>query len=1674
MSGGELVRLPFTGAGGGGKGGSGSGGGAQGNLQNNPDNLRSTDSMEAILGLCQGPIEGLQNGDKSFFFDTTPFQNADGSYNFTLFTLNVDPGGYPAGTIYPILGGKENFRYVDQPLFQNNPVSVTVSPHLPEMILRLQVLKLFTAGTDATLATLPATAGTQSDFIPNTAQLQITYQQPGGPVINPFNPGPYGVIGRTSTLEYHEIRIPLLDSSNNPLVGPVTLTVNNLTPDTDASPCKIVLEGLYEVTGGMFGTYRADAVGMPLAIMGTTQPAVTRTTQQAPYRGQDANGNNLYGIDYLSIRLDYGLLYTQTHQGGVASATSQILVYYKPTNGTTGQIIYPQGPGGIALGGLTTAGGYIQEITFPVFYEKDANGNNIPDTFDVTVQQIAPDNAAVFMTITWESMEEIIGGPVQYNGVATTHIWGQASTQTAAMPQMWGIYNLKQCKVPSNYNPVTRTYTGTWDGTFQTTAAWTNNPAWVLYDLATNQVSGAGAYWPFFSLDPYDVYAAGQWCDELVPDGAGGSQPRFTFNGLLTNQRPIKEQLAYMAGVFNGVLVDDVNGNVRLVWDAPVDPVMLFTNENVVAGANGPFQYTYTDYASRYNWITVSFHNPNIYYQQDTREFSDQLSITKFGRVSLDYTAHGCTDPHEALRRAAYQYYTSTTEVEIVSFRTNRLGMLLMPFSLILVADPDMQAGISGRIEAIDPTFTIITLRDAVYLEPGANYELQVTVPNPAYTQTGGSTPPTTNPNPTEIVSASFGVATNGATTQIILDSPLPTSTDPRAAFLITAVDSTGAAIGMPQVYRVTRIDEVDGHPDMIDIQAIEVNRAKWTLIDNISDSAVLDYTYLGSSFSPPSAVVLNTNLVSLNGGNIIETTLSWNASPDFRVKNYEVSYRRSGDPAWASAGQTNKLSISIFNIPAATYDFRVRGLAYGTGQTAWVTLLAQGVGLSLAPVDVTGMSALVVGDHVNLSWAPIPSSQLAYYWVRFTPATTGATWETSLDVALKVYTTSIQLGAASGTYYVKAVSPTGTSSVNAAFAVVALNSSMLQVDGVAQAPAWTAGTATDMMVDAALNNALVVSMTTASLHTTSPADTLGGYGWNVPPLNGTTNYASMFSSPWPDRLWPAQPFFTAGFNINPGAFSLNNLSGGGAGNSVVINGSGAPAPNRLGVWVATHTYAPTSGDTNIGTTYFQATGGVWYQGAIQVYIPSTLTLSMLVADGEVDYFGTPWRVVADLTVRDQWQTIQFIGMATASGTVGMVLRLVGAASGAVLYSCDWEIVPLNMPLGPDSNSVVSPTATLSPFSGFAASYPSPTSSTTNTLAVSPTGAPAPPVTTPYMTVAGHTRNETNNANFTVAEITITDLIPGQTYELSAQIYLPVGSPATYIVLTPSEVTAPPPGTAPFSVISESQINPAVFGSWQTASYSFVANVPSLALMLRVDDGSDGTSTASFTIYSCNWTLGPWEEINLGTVTGTVPSELQSLLPLDYGSGSYTWLSANLGSVFKCRLVPNIIFSANNIGNEMVSWITLSAVSALNAFKAADMAYTLTVEAYDGTSWGAPTPLSLGDFYGQQFRYTATLQSNNPVVMPTILTAEVDIYLPARTAYGSNAQSLTTGPLALTFTPPFSGVPTLTVTPKNSATGDYYNITAETVSGFSIEFFNSAGTAVARTFDWHAYGFGGN
>ncbi|MED9310977.1 host specificity protein J [Escherichia coli] len=334
-----------------------------------------------------------------------------------------------------------------------------------------------------------------------------------------------------------------------------------------------------------------------------------------------------------------------------------------------------------------------------------------PRPFNIRMRRMTPDSTTDQLQnkTLWSSYTEIIDVKQGYPNTALVGV--QVVSEQFGSQQVSRNYHLRGriLQVPSNYNPQTRQYSGIWDGTFK--PAYSNNMAWCLWDMLTHPRYGMGKRLGAADVDKWALYVIGQNCDQSVPDGFGGTEPRITCNAYLTTQRKAWDVLSDFCSAMRCMPV--WNGQtLTFVQDRPSDKVWTYNRSNVVMPDDGaPFRYSFSALKDRHNAVEVNWIDPNNGWETATELVEDTQAIARYGRNVTKMDAFGCTSRGQAHRAGLWLIKTELLETQTVDFSVGAEGLRHVPGDVIEICDDDY-AGISigGRVLAVNSQTRTLTL----------------------------------------------------------------------------------------------------------------------------------------------------------------------------------------------------------------------------------------------------------------------------------------------------------------------------------------------------------------------------------------------------------------------------------------------------------------------------------------------------------------------------------------------------------------------------------------------------------------------------------------------------------------------------------------------------------------------------------------------------------------------------------------------------------------------------------------------------------------------------------------------------------------------------------------------------------------------------------------------------
>ncbi|HCT7475106.1 TPA: host specificity protein J, partial [Escherichia coli] len=334
-----------------------------------------------------------------------------------------------------------------------------------------------------------------------------------------------------------------------------------------------------------------------------------------------------------------------------------------------------------------------------------------PRPFNIRMRRMTPDSTTDQLQnkTLWSSYTEIIDVKQCYPNTALVGV--QVDSEQFGSQQVSRNYHLRGriLQVPSNYNPQTRQYSGIWDGTFK--PAYSNNMAWCLWDMLTHPRYGMGKRLGAADVDKWALYVIGQYCDQSVPDGFGGTEPRITCNAYLTTQRKAWDVLSDFCSAMRCMPV--WNGQtLTFVQDRPSDKVWTYNRSNVVMPDDGaPFRYSFSALKDRHNAVEVNWIDPDNGWETATELVEDTQAIARYGRNVTKMDAFGCTSRGQAHRAGLWLIKTELLETQTVDFSVGAEGLRHVPGDVIEICDDDY-VGIStgGRVLAVNSQTRTLTL----------------------------------------------------------------------------------------------------------------------------------------------------------------------------------------------------------------------------------------------------------------------------------------------------------------------------------------------------------------------------------------------------------------------------------------------------------------------------------------------------------------------------------------------------------------------------------------------------------------------------------------------------------------------------------------------------------------------------------------------------------------------------------------------------------------------------------------------------------------------------------------------------------------------------------------------------------------------------------------------------
>ena len=834
--------------------------------------LRSRQHVRMLHILSEGEIEGVVDAHGGIYFDDVPLRDADGAYNFSRVSVEELRGTNDQPAI--AMSGMEAEQPIGVELKSGLPIDRAITDiDVDAVRLTVSVPHFYVQNMEN-----GAMLGTIADF-------SIDYRVGDGPwtpMTTRLQWHPWFFSGQSTPSNaagvrgaYVVIRLPDASAAHGEYVYPKVTAYVDVS--TDGGPWVQIAEKTFEAAG-------RGLVPAPLSLI--------TFYASLPIGRHMTRCRTSVVADVAPIKFaEYLLLYNDIRIAGKTMSKTQMNYYLRlpPSEGEPRYI-------------------RVKRIT--------------PDSHEARLQN---KTFLESMTLIWDEK-------LRYPNSAAVALSFDAE-QFQNIPRI--AFNIRGIKVlvPSNYDPYGRTYDGSWDGTFK--RAWTNNPAWIWYDMLTNTRYGLGGLLDASLIDKWALYGIAQYCDELVPDGYGGMEPRFTCNISIDERKDAWRLVNDLISVFRAIAFW-AGGTLSAVQDSPRNSRYLFTNANVVGGQ---FSYQSIEHSKRYNVASVAWSDPSQQYKRVIELVERPELIAKWGEVrQSDVIAVGCTSRGQARRLGRWLLYA---ESEACTFSAGADGALPLPGDIIDVLDAN-RAGARNGGRLLSGSTASLLLLDAPLGMGGAG-TVGVILADGSY--------------------ATVPATAETGSTQIALSPALPSAPLATApwAFSSPALDA--------QKFRVVSVGEGDDGTYVI--SAVAHDPDKFAEIEYGTPDVDPPTSLI--NIAPPAIEKMDfAESLYDTGSNLAAARLSVSWTPPVGAARYLVDAKRP-DGEWARMDDTRTPYVDIDNAASGLWSVRVtpvsilgrEGMPYESSYTV--------VGLSEVPSPLTGLRLDVVNGVATLAWDAVP-----------------------------------------------------------------------------------------------------------------------------------------------------------------------------------------------------------------------------------------------------------------------------------------------------------------------------------------------------------------------------------------------------------------------------------------------------------------------------------------------------------------------------------------------------------------------------------------------------------------------------------------------------------------------------------------------------------------------------
>ncbi|ENK7138191.1 host specificity protein J [Enterobacter roggenkampii] len=635
-------------------------------------------------------------------------------------------------------------------------------------------------------------------------------------------------------------------------------------------------------------------------------------------------------IDAVLVRIGIPGLQQQENDGDIVGTTVQYHIDLAVDGGAYSTVMTKT---------VTEKLSSLYELTHRINLPKASTGWQIRvvrDTDDSTSQMLQ--NKTQVQAIT-----EVIDARLRYPHTALLYVSFNAKSFNN-IPKISCMPKGRIIRIPSNYDPIARTYSGTWDGTFKW--GWTNNPAWIWFDVLTEPRFGLGRRVTPEMLDKWELYRIAQRCDQKVPDGKGGSgtEPRFMFDVYIQSQADAWQVIKDIAAGFNGMTFWG-NNMFNVVSDMPADTTKLqiLTRASVV----GKPMYSSGSEKNRFSSALINFSDPDNHYQDRTTAVMFPELVKQFKFKQTQITAIGCTRESEAQRRGGWAVYSNSLD-RIITLQTGLDGFVFVPGTVFAFADERLSGRVyGGRITGYNAGLKAVTTDRGTSAVAGDTLMIR----------TQGGT-----------VESRVIQAVNG--TQLIVSTPFTAAPLPNAVFVIDAGQLR------LQYFRVTNL-KFDDEENTFTITGAEYNASKYDAVDNNArlDTPPTSLIPTGLVNQPTNIVVSSYDAVR-QGQRVATLTASWDApvDKDGKLQSDVIAYRvqwKRGNNEWVNVPETGLRNIEVPGIFEGDYLVRVRAINSGGASSLWATsALTHLTGRTGEVPKPIGLRTTAINWGIQIDWS--------------------------------------------------------------------------------------------------------------------------------------------------------------------------------------------------------------------------------------------------------------------------------------------------------------------------------------------------------------------------------------------------------------------------------------------------------------------------------------------------------------------------------------------------------------------------------------------------------------------------------------------------------------------------------------------------------------------------------